>query len=86
MYVHLSFLLLPKIYEYLNRHVVGQEWAKKVLSVAVYNHYKRIFNNISIAQKKTSEEQSQDQAAAQSQNGRGRGTPQAWAGKFLQHF
>ncbi|XP_066251348.1 ATP-dependent Clp protease ATP-binding subunit clpX-like, mitochondrial [Euwallacea similis] len=34
-----------KIYEYLNKHVVGQEHAKKVLSVAVYNHYKRIYNN-----------------------------------------
>ncbi|XP_047498359.1 ATP-dependent Clp protease ATP-binding subunit clpX-like, mitochondrial isoform X3 [Penaeus chinensis] len=35
-----------KIYEYLENHVVGQERAKKVLSVAVYNHYKRIFHNI----------------------------------------
>ncbi|KAF5282097.1 hypothetical protein FQR65_LT14415 [Abscondita terminalis] len=35
-----------KIYDYLNKHVVGQEYAKKVLSVAVYNHYKRIFNNV----------------------------------------
>ncbi|XP_058806249.1 ATP-dependent Clp protease ATP-binding subunit clpX-like, mitochondrial isoform X2 [Phymastichus coffea] len=35
-----------KIYEYLNKHVVGQEYAKKVLSVAVYNHYKRIYNNL----------------------------------------
>lgn len=35
-----------KIYEYLSKHVVGQEHAKKVLSVAVYNHYKRIHNNI----------------------------------------
>ncbi|KAG9510556.1 ATP-dependent Clp protease ATP-binding subunit clpX-like, mitochondrial, partial [Fragariocoptes setiger] len=34
-----------KIYEYLNRHVIGQDYAKKVLSVAVYNHYKRINNN-----------------------------------------
>ncbi|KAL1506068.1 hypothetical protein ABEB36_005499 [Hypothenemus hampei] len=34
-----------KIYDYLNKHVVGQEHAKKVLSVAVYNHYKRIYNN-----------------------------------------
>jgi len=36
---------LPKpveIYEFLNDYVVGQEQAKKVLSVAVYNHYKRI--------------------------------------------
>ena len=30
-----------KIWEYLNRHVIGQDKAKKVLSVAVYNHYKR---------------------------------------------
>lgn len=35
-----------KIYEFLNKHVVGQSYAKKVLSVAVYNHYKRIFNNL----------------------------------------
>ncbi|XP_019877773.2 ATP-dependent Clp protease ATP-binding subunit clpX-like, mitochondrial isoform X2 [Aethina tumida] len=34
-----------KIYDYLNKHVVGQDFAKKVLSVAVYNHYKRIYNN-----------------------------------------
>ena len=33
----------PKeIYERLNEYVVGQEEAKRVLSVAVYNHYKRI--------------------------------------------
>jgi len=35
-----------KIFEYLNKHVIGQDKAKKVLSVAVYNHYKRIFHNI----------------------------------------
>ncbi|XP_050716257.1 ATP-dependent Clp protease ATP-binding subunit clpX-like, mitochondrial isoform X1 [Eriocheir sinensis] len=35
-----------KIYEFLDKHVVGQERAKKVLSVAVYNHYKRIYHNI----------------------------------------
>jgi len=36
---------LPKpreIYEYLNDYVIGQETAKKILSVAVYNHYKRV--------------------------------------------
>ncbi len=27
---------------YLDKYVVGQEYAKKVLSVAVYNHYKRL--------------------------------------------
>ena len=33
----------PKeIYEQLNEWVVGQDQAKKVLSVAVYNHYKRV--------------------------------------------
>jgi ATP-dependent Clp protease ATP-binding subunit ClpX len=36
---------LPKpreIYDFLNEYVVGQEHAKRILSVAVYNHYKRI--------------------------------------------
>jgi ATP-dependent Clp protease ATP-binding subunit ClpX len=36
---------LPKpkdIYDFLNDYVIGQEMAKKILSVAVYNHYKRI--------------------------------------------
>ena len=31
-----------KIRAYLDEYVIGQEHAKKVLSVAVYNHYKRI--------------------------------------------
>lgn len=36
-------LLKPReINEYLNQYVVGQEFAKRVLSVAVHNHYKRI--------------------------------------------
>ena len=29
----------------LDEYVIGQEQAKKILSVAVYNHYKRIFND-----------------------------------------
>lgn len=33
-----------KIVEYLNDYVIGQHDAKKVISVAVYNHYKRIHN------------------------------------------
>jgi len=37
---------LPKpsdIKSFLDQYVIGQEKAKKILSVAVYNHYKRIF-------------------------------------------
>ncbi|MCP3912321.1 MAG: ATP-dependent Clp protease ATP-binding subunit ClpX [Actinomycetia bacterium] len=40
-----TFEELPKpreIDEFLNDYIVGQEHAKKVLSVAVYNHYKRV--------------------------------------------
>lgn len=41
---------LPKpqeIKEFLDQYVIGQEQAKKILSVAVYNHYKRITNESS---------------------------------------
>ncbi len=42
----LSIQSLPpkEIYRRLNQYVVGQDRAKKVLSVAVYNHYKRVAN------------------------------------------
>jgi len=40
-----------KIYEYLDSHIIGQEKAKKALSVAVYNHYKRIYHNIPVNKK-----------------------------------
>jgi ATP-dependent Clp protease ATP-binding subunit ClpX len=41
----LRFDELPKpreIFEFLNDYIVGQEPAKRILSVAVYNHYKRV--------------------------------------------
>ena len=33
------------IYEKLEEYVIGQEKAKRILSVAVYNHYKRVWSN-----------------------------------------
>ncbi|MFL2911869.1 MAG: ATP-dependent Clp protease ATP-binding subunit ClpX [Opitutales bacterium] len=36
------------IKEHLDRHVIGQEHAKKVLSVAVHNHYKRLSSELGI--------------------------------------
>lgn len=41
--VNFEELLKPlEISEFLDEYIVGQESAKKILSVAVYNHYKRI--------------------------------------------
>lgn len=40
-------VVTPKhLYDYLNQHVIGQEEAKKYISVAVYNHYKRFCDTI----------------------------------------
>lgn len=42
-------LLKPKeIKEFLDEYVIGQDEAKKVLSVAVYNHYKRVLSQNSM--------------------------------------
>ena len=41
----LGALPTPKeIKTYLDEYIIGQDAAKKYLSVAVYNHYKRILN------------------------------------------
>ncbi|UQN15526.1 ATP-dependent Clp protease ATP-binding subunit ClpX [Gulosibacter sp. ACHW.36C] len=56
-----SELELPKprdIFEFLQQYVVGQEAAKRALSVAVYNHYKRIRSRGEIAA--VDEQQSDD--------------------------
>jgi len=34
-----------QIKDYLDKYVIGQDEAKKILSVAVYNHYKRLLHN-----------------------------------------
>ncbi|MBI5639040.1 MAG: ATP-dependent Clp protease ATP-binding subunit ClpX [Nitrospirae bacterium] len=50
LYVDTGSVALPKlptpkeIHSVLNDFVIGQERAKKILSVAVHNHYKRIYN------------------------------------------
>src|ERR1700730_2780650 len=48
------FADIPKPHEikvFLDQHIVGQNVAKKILSVAVYNHYKRISHNAELADK-----------------------------------
>ena len=44
---NLMNVVTPKhLYDYLNQHVIGQDEAKKLISVAVYNHYKRFCDSI----------------------------------------
>ncbi|MGB7440584.1 MAG: ATP-dependent protease ATP-binding subunit ClpX [Coleofasciculaceae cyanobacterium] len=63
----LSLNQMPKPRElknYLDDHVIGQDEAKKVLSVAVYNHYKRL----SFIQSKNSKVSSEDSVELQKSN------------------
>ena len=46
----LKALKPSEIYHHLDQYVVGQEHTKRVLSVAVYNHYKRLIHNAKIAE------------------------------------
>ncbi|XP_056595759.1 ATP-dependent Clp protease ATP-binding subunit clpX-like, mitochondrial isoform X2 [Triplophysa dalaica] len=48
-----------KIYTYLDKYVIGQSYAKKVLAVAVYNHYKRIYNNFPAVSRQQAEAEKQ---------------------------
>ena len=55
----LTFETLPKpeeIKKSLDAYVIGQDEAKRVLSVAVYNHYKRILTRLDKKKRKDSEE------------------------------
>jgi len=50
---------LPKpreIYDFLDQYVVGQDNAKKALSVAVYNHYKRVQSSLAVPGRHAREE------------------------------
>lgn len=49
-----------EIKKFLDQYVVGQERAKKILSVAVYNHYQRIDNNLFKKDKKTKDNKTKD--------------------------
>jgi len=63
----LSISQIPKpreIKNYLDAHVIGQEEGKKVLSVAVYNHYKRL----SFLEAKKIGKSSQDEVELQKSN------------------
>ena len=59
----LSMKTLPKpaeLKEVLDQYVIGQDEAKKVLSVAVYNHYKRILQKPSGRRKAKKEEEEEE--------------------------
>jgi len=43
---HLELPTPAEIHQSLNEFVIGQEQAKKILSVAVHNHYKRIYSSL----------------------------------------
>ncbi|MCK5720512.1 MAG: ATP-dependent Clp protease ATP-binding subunit ClpX [Thiomargarita sp.] len=45
-YIQSKLPIPVEINQRLDEYVIGQEYAKKVLSVAVYNHYKRLASNI----------------------------------------
>ncbi len=44
--LELKTIVPDELKAHLDEHVIGQDQAKKVLSVAVYNHYKRLVNPI----------------------------------------
>ena len=50
-----------KIKGELDQYVIGQEQAKKVISVAVYNHYKRVFSQTAKAQTEEKEQMAEEE-------------------------
>lgn len=49
-----------EIKAFLDEHIIGQDEAKRVLAVAVYNHYKRITHNMSAKELNAKEKESKD--------------------------
>jgi ATP-dependent Clp protease ATP-binding subunit ClpX len=47
-YEELKLLKPVEIHKHLDQYVIGQDRAKKLLAVAVYNHYKRTNNNLAL--------------------------------------
>lgn len=37
-----------EVYQFFNDHIVGQERAKRIIAVAVYNHYKRLYKSAAL--------------------------------------
>ena len=67
----LTFDTLPRpkeIKAMLDLHVIGQEEAKLALSVAVYNHYKRILTLEETAKKKKGKDEDEDEVEIQKSN------------------
>ncbi|MEB3287253.1 MAG: ATP-dependent protease ATP-binding subunit ClpX [Vampirovibrionales bacterium] len=59
----LELTKVPKPQEikaFLDEHIIGQDEAKRVLAVAVYNHYKRISHNIAVREANAAEAQKKD--------------------------
>jgi len=51
---NVSELMTPKeLNNFLQEYIIGQERARKLLSVAVYNHYKRIFKHLHVSDDET---------------------------------
>ena len=66
----IEFDKIPKPHEitqHLGHHIVGQESAKKVLSVAVYNHFKRVAS-IQKAELEAIEEKAKDNSSAEKED------------------
>jgi len=51
---HVGTLMTPKeLNAFLGEYIIGQERARKLISVAVYNHYKRIFKQHDVVEDET---------------------------------